>query len=95
MKALSRKFPYTRSRRLRSNQTIRDLVAENQIQVNKLIQPLFVSDTNKKNIDITIIWSQVNTLKAGQSPEIEYIFLIPTKDALALTHRCREVSRDI
>ena len=39
MKALSRKFPYTRSRRLRSNQTIRNLVAENQIQVSKLIQP--------------------------------------------------------
>ncbi len=58
MKALSRKFPYTRSRRLRSNQTIRNLVAENQIQVSKLIQPLFVSDTNKKNIEITTMPGQ-------------------------------------
>ena len=71
MKALSRKFPYTRSRRLRSNQTIRNLVAENQVQVNKLIQPLFVSDTNKKNIEITTMPGQKLFSKLGLFKEIE------------------------
>ena len=71
MKPLSRKFPYTRSRRLRSNQTIRNLVAENQIQVNKLIQPLFVSDTNKKNVEITTMPGQKLFSKLGLFKEIE------------------------
>ena len=71
MKALSRKFPYTRSRRLRSNQTIRNLVAENQIQVSKLIQPLFVSDTNKKNVEITTMPGQKLFSKFGLFKEIE------------------------
>jgi porphobilinogen synthase len=71
MKALSRKFPYTRSRRLRSNQTIRNLVAENQIQVSKLIQPLFVSDTNKKNVEITTMPGQKIFSKSGLFKEIE------------------------
>ena len=71
MKALSRKFPYTRSRRLRSNQTIRNLVAENQIQVSKLIQPLFVSDTNKKNVEITAMPGQILFSKLGLFKEIE------------------------
>ena len=71
MKALSRKFPYTRSRRLRSNQTIRNLVAENQVQVSKLIQPLFVSDTNKKNVEITNMPGQKLFSKLGLFKEIE------------------------
>jgi len=71
MKALSRKFPYTRARRLRSNQTIRNLVAENQVQVSKLIQPLFVSDTNKKNIEITTMPGQKLFSKLGLFKEIE------------------------
>ena len=71
MKALSRKFPYTRSRRLRSNQTIRNLVAENQIQVSKLIQPLFVSDTNKKNVEITTMPGQKLFSNLGLFKEIE------------------------
>ena len=71
MKALSRKFPYTRSRRLRSNQSIRNLVAENQVQVSKLIQPLFVSDTNKKNIEITTMPGQKLFSKLGLFKEIE------------------------
>ena len=71
MKALSRKFPYTRSRRLRSNQTIRNLVAENQVHVSKLIQPLFVSDTNKKNIEITTMPGQKLFSKLGLFKEIE------------------------
>ena len=73
MKALSRKFPYTRSRRLRSNKTIRDLVAENQIQVNKLIQPVFVSDTNKKNIDIGTMPGQKLFSKLGLFKELEIL----------------------
>ena len=90
MKSLSRKFPYTRSRRLRSNQTIRDLVAENQIQVNKLIQPLFVSDTNKKNIDITTMPGQKLFSKLGLFKEIETLqkisSLIQSCPRLLVTH---------
>ena len=72
MNTLSRKFPYTRSRRLRSNKTIRDLVAENQIQVNKLIQPVFVSDTNKKNIDIGTMRAETFS-KLGLFKELEIL----------------------
>ena len=40
-------FPRVRPRRLRLNETIRDLVSETNINRSKLIQPLFVSDTLK------------------------------------------------
>ena len=41
-------FPRVRPRRLRLNETIRDLVSETSINKSKLIQPLFVSGTLKK-----------------------------------------------
>ena len=71
MKALSRKFPYTRSRRLRSNTVIRDLVAEHSIQKSKLIQPLFVSDVSKRNIDIETMPGQKIFSKNGLLKELE------------------------
>ncbi len=71
MKALSRKFPYTRSRRLRSNTAIRDLVAEHSIQKSKLIQPLFVSDVSKRNIDIETMPGQKIFSKNGLLKELE------------------------
>ena len=63
MKKLSRKFPNTRSRRLRLNKTIRDLVSDVSIDKSKLIQPLFVSDSNSRNTDIeSIVHYVVNLL---------------------------------
>ena len=40
-------FPTIRMRRLRQNQVIRDLIAENSIQISKLIQPIFVVEKMK------------------------------------------------
>ena len=45
-------FPRVRPRRLRLNETIRDLVSETSINKSKLIQPLFVSGTLKKKEEI-------------------------------------------
>tara|TARA_B100000767_G_C19755785_1_gene532895 strand:- start:350 stop:1348 length:999 start_codon:yes stop_codon:yes gene_type:complete len=41
---IDRKFPNTRLRRLRFNSHISDLVAENNLSVNDLIQPLFIKE---------------------------------------------------
>ena len=40
----SRKFPNSRLRRTRSTSAIRSLVAENQLTVDDLIQPIFVKE---------------------------------------------------
>ena len=46
-------FPRVRPRRLRLNQTIRDLVSETNINKSKLIQPLFVCQNTKIKQEIT------------------------------------------
>ena len=51
-------FPRVRPRRLRLNQTIRDLVSETNINKSKLIQPLFVSDTLKQKEEIVTMPGQ-------------------------------------
>jgi len=51
-------FPRVRSRRLRLNQTIRNLVSETNINKSKLIQPLFVSDTLKQKEEIVTMPDQ-------------------------------------
>tara|TARA_Y100001935_G_scaffold107872_1_gene89538 strand:- start:6518 stop:7513 length:996 start_codon:yes stop_codon:yes gene_type:complete len=51
-------FPRARPRRLRLNQTIRDLVSETSINKSKLIQPLFVSDTLKQKEEIVTMPGQ-------------------------------------
>ena len=45
-------FPVSRPRRLRSLQTIRDLVAESAIKPEKLIMPVFVDEGAKKAVPI-------------------------------------------
>ena len=42
MANFKRKYPLARLRRLRSNKSIRDLVAENKLSIDDLIQPIFV-----------------------------------------------------
>ena len=41
---ISRKFPHSRLRRNRFTSSIRNLVAENNLTVNDLIQPIFVKE---------------------------------------------------
>ena len=53
-----RLFPRVRPRRLRLNETIRDLVSETNINKSKLIQPLFVSDTLKQKEEIVTMPGQ-------------------------------------
>ena len=45
---LNNLFPKVRPRRLRKNKTIRNLVSETKLFRSKLIQPLFVSDSNSQ-----------------------------------------------
>tara|TARA_B100000886_G_scaffold333389_1_gene287380 strand:- start:938 stop:1933 length:996 start_codon:yes stop_codon:yes gene_type:complete len=48
MANFKRKYPLSRLRRMRSNKSIRDLVAENTLTVNDLIQPIFVKESIKE-----------------------------------------------
>ena len=52
MANFKRKYPLSRLRRLRSNQFIRDLVAENKLSIDDLIQPIFVKESIKEKEEI-------------------------------------------
>ena len=60
---IDRKFPNTRLRRLRSNSHISDLVAENNLSVNDLIQPIFIKENL---VGIESIESMPGILRYGQ-----------------------------
>ena len=52
MANFKRKYPLARLRRLRSNKSIRDLVAENKLSIDDLIQPIFVKESIKEKEEI-------------------------------------------
>ena len=52
MANFKRKYPLSRLRRLRSNQSIRVLVAENKLSIDDLIQPIFVKESLKEKEEI-------------------------------------------
>ena len=52
MANFKRKYPLARLRRLRSNKSIRDLVAENNLSIDDLIQPIFVKESTKEKEEI-------------------------------------------
>ena len=52
MANFKRKYPLSRLRRLRSNKYIRDLVAENNLSIDDLIQPIFVKESIKEKEEI-------------------------------------------
>ena len=52
MTNFKRKYPLSRLRRLRSNKSIRDLVAENKLSIDDLIQPIFVKESIKEKEEI-------------------------------------------
>jgi len=60
---INRKFPNTRLRRLRSNSHISDLVAENNLSVNDLIQPIFIKENL---VGVESIESMPGILRYGQ-----------------------------
>ena len=64
-------FPRVRPRRLRLNQTIRDLVSETNINRSKLIQPLFISDTLKQKEEIVTMPGQYLYSKDDVLSEID------------------------
>ena len=64
-------FPRVRPRRLRLNETIRDLVSETNINRSKLIQPLFVSDTLKQKEEIVTMPGQYLYSKDDVLSEID------------------------
>ena len=52
MANFKRKYPLARLRRLRSNKSIRDLLAENKLSIDDLIQPIFVKESIKEKEEI-------------------------------------------
>ena len=52
MANFKRKYPLARLRRLRSNKSIRDLIAENKLSIDDLIQPIFVKESIKEKEEI-------------------------------------------
>lgn len=52
MANFKRKYPLSRLRRLRSNKSIRDIVAENRLSIDDLIQPIFVKESLKAKEEI-------------------------------------------
>ena len=52
MANFKRKYPLARLRRLRSNKSIRDLVAENKLSIDDLIQPIFVKESIREKEEI-------------------------------------------
>ena len=68
---ITRNFPKTRARRLRKNSVIRDLISETSLNHNKLIQPLFVSDTVKGAEEISSMPNQFRFDQNSVLKEIE------------------------
>ena len=68
---LNNLFPKVRPRRLRKNKTIRDLVSETKLFKSKLIQPLFVSDSNSQKIEIEAMPGQYVHTKETLFKEVD------------------------
>jgi len=94
MKRLTRKFPSTRSRRLRKNQVIRDLVSDVSINKSKLIQPLFVSDENSKNIDLDSMPGQKLFSKQGLLKEVDLLLSLGI-NTIAIFPNLTSIKKDL
>ena len=94
MKRLTRKFPSTRSRRLRKNQVIRDLVSDVSINKSKLIQPLFVSDENSKNIDLDSMPGQKLFSKQGLLKEVDSLLSLGI-NTIAIFPNLTSIKKDL
>ena len=48
---IKRTYPQTRLRRTRSKSFLRDLIAENNLNTDDLIQPIFIADQSEDKIE--------------------------------------------
>ena len=76
---LNNLFPKIRPRRLRKNKTIRDLVSETKLFKSKLIQPLFVSDSNSQKIEIEAMPGQYIHSKETLFKEVDELLNLGVK----------------
>ena len=76
---LNNLFPKVRPRRLRKNKTIRDLVSETKLFKSKLIQPLFVSDSNSQKIEIEAMPGQYVHTKETLFKEVDELLNLGIK----------------
>ena len=76
---LNNLFPKVRPRRLRKNKTIRDLVSETKLFKSKLIQPLFVSDSNSQKIEIEAMPGQYVHSKETLFKEVDELLNLGIK----------------
>ena len=76
---LNNLFPKIRPRRLRKNKTIRDLVSETKLFKSKLIQPLFVSDSNSQKIEIEAMPGQYVHTKETLFKEVDELLNLGVK----------------
>ena len=49
---IKRTFPQTRLRRTRTKSFLRDLIAENNLNTDDLIQPIFIADQSEDKTEI-------------------------------------------
>ena len=76
---LNNLFPKVRPRRLRKNKTIRDLVSETKLFKSKLIQPLFISDSNSQKIEIEAMPGQYVHSKETLFKEVDELLNLGIK----------------
>ena len=76
---LNNLFLIFRPRRLRKNKTIRDLVSETKLFKSKLIQPLFVSDSNSQKIEIEAMPGQYVHTKETLFKEVDELLNLGIK----------------
>ncbi len=79
MANFKRKYPLARLRRLRSNESIRDLVAENKLSIDDLIQPIFVKESIKEKEEIESLVGIFRHSKKSIIKEIEELMKLGIK----------------
>ena len=98
MQIVSGRYPFKRSRRLRSNFWIRDLVSESYLTINDLIWPIFVRDGNKikepivslPNINRLSIDLVLEEAKKANDLGIKCIALFPCTPSNLKSENCQE-----
>ena len=98
MANFKRKYPLARLRRLRSNKSIRDLVAENNISVNDLIWPIFLIEGKDKiepinelpGVNRYTIDKLIEIASKAFELGIKCVALFPRTPTNLKTHNCEE-----
>ena len=88
-----RKYPLSRLRRLRSNKSIRDLVAENILSIDDLVQPIFVKESIKEKEEIKSLPGIFRHTEKSILKEVEELVNLGIK-AIAVFPVIDEVKKD-